>query len=316
MKAVVIEHFGDTNELHLEDVPTPHPMENEVQIEVMYASVNPVDWKIREGMLSKFLSHEFPLIPGWDASGIVKAIGKNVKKFKVGDAVYAYCRKPVVQWGTYAEYVCFEAENVALKPKKLDFAQAAAIPLTGLTAWQGLFDFAQLKKGESILIHAGAGGVGGMAIEFAKYAGAKVLTTASEENHAYVKKLGADVAIDYHKNNIVNEIKKLAPEGLDVVFDTVGGKTLHQSVELLKPHGRLIGIVEKLDPKLAKPKDLQFGYVFVRPNGNQLKQIADLIDAGKIIAPEIEKMKLEEAGKAQDKNRAGHTKGKIVLKVK
>src|ERR1700733_2368139 len=190
MKAMVIEKFGHEEQLHLGDIPTPLPSDNEVQIQVLYSAVNPVDWKIREGLMKNFLPHEFPLILGWDAAGIVKAIGKNVKKFKVGDEVFAYCRKPIVKWGTYAEYVCFDADNIALKPNNINFAEAAAIPLAGLTAWQALFDFAKLKKGESILIHGGAGGVGSFAIQFAKHAGAKVITTASKQNHDYVKKLG------------------------------------------------------------------------------------------------------------------------------
>ncbi len=315
MKAVVIESFGDVEKLHLEDIPTPQPTDNEVQIQIRYTSVNPVDWKIREGYLKNRLPHEFPLIPGWDASGVVALVGKNVKNFKKGDEVFAYCRKPVVKWGTYAEYICFDANNVALKPKNITFAQAAAIPLVGLTAWQALFDYAKLKRNESILIHAGAGGVGNFAIELAKNAGAKVYTTARKENHAYVKQLGADIAIDYQTQNFAAEIKKLVPQGLDVVFDMLGGEILQQSIELLKPQGRLISIYEQMDPNLAKKKNIQFSYVFVAPNGGELKQIADLISAGKVPIPHIEEMKLEEAAQAQEKIRQGHTRGKIVLKI-
>jgi NADPH:quinone reductase-like Zn-dependent oxidoreductase len=316
MKAMVIEKFGHEEQLHFEDLPTPKPTDNEVQIQVLYASVNPVDWKIREGLLKNLLPHEFPLIPGWDAAGVVTAVGKNVKTFKVNDEVFAYCRKPVVKWGTYAEYVCFDANNVALKPKTLNFAEAAAIPLAGLTAWQAIFDFLKLKKGETILIHAGAGGVGSFAIQFAKYAEAKILTTASKQNHDYVKTLGADYAIDYHKSNFVNEVKKLFPNGIDVVFDTVGGKTLQESLEILKPKGRIVSIIEQLDPELARAKNVQSGFVFVSPNGYELKQIASLIEQGKVCAPRIHEMPLSEASKAHEKSREGHTCGKIVLKIK
>lgn len=316
MKAMVMEEFGTIDHLHVDDVPTPTPADNEVQIQILYTSVNPVDWKICEGHLEKRAPHQFPLIPGWDASGVISAVGKNVKKFKVGDEVYAYCRKPTVQWGTYAEYVCVEDGNVALKPKNITFAQAAAIPQVGLTAWQGLFDIAKLKKGETILVHAGAGGVGGMAVQFAKNAGAKVYSTASSENHAYVKKLGADVVIDYKKQNFVDAIKKAVPEGLDVVFDTVGGDTLTASAEVLKPQGRLISLLGQLDPALAKKKNIQTGYVSVRPDARQLQQITELITTGKVVVPTIEEMKLTDAVKANEKNQTGHTKGKIVLKVK
>ncbi len=316
MKAFVIEHFGDVKEAHLKDVPTPQPLENEVQIQIHYTSVNPVDWKIGEGHLKNRIPHEFPLILGWDAAGIVKLVGKNVKNFKPDDEVFAYCRKPLIKWGTYAEYICFDANNIALKPKNISFAEAAAIPLVGLTAWQALFDYAKLKKGESILIHAGAGGVGSLAIEFAKNAGAKVFTTARKENHAYVKKLGADVAIDYTQQNFAEEIKKLNPQGLDVVFDCIGGPTLKESFSLLKPQGRLVSIIEQLDAETAKKKNIQFSYVFVSPNGKELKQIADLIEAGKVIPPHVETMKFEEAPKALQKIKEGHTRGKIVLKIK
>lgn len=316
MKAIVIEKFGHEEQLHLDEIPTPVPTDNEVQIQVLYTAVNPVDWKIREGFMKNYLPHEFPLILGWDAAGIVKSTGKNVKKFKAGDEVYAYCRKPIVKWGTYAEYVCFDADNIALKPKNINFAQAACVPLAGLTAWQALFDFAKLKKGESILIHGGAGGVGSFAIQFAKYAGAKIIATASKQNHNYVKKLGADYAIDYHQTNFLDDVLKLFPEGMDVVLDTIGGNTLTESLEIVKPKGRLVSIVDQIDPKMAKEKNIQFGFVFVSPNGSQLKQIASLIEQGKVATPFIEEMPLSDASKAHKKSREGHTKGKIVLKIK
>jgi NADPH:quinone reductase-like Zn-dependent oxidoreductase len=315
MKAIIIEKFGHEDQLHLEEIPTPSPTDNEIQIQILYTSVNPVDWKICEGMLESSLPHEFPIILGWDAAGVVKQIGKNVKKFKIDDEVYAYCLKPTIQWGTYAEFVCFDAENVALKPKNVSFAQAAAIPLVGLTAWQALFDFAKLKKNDSVLIHGGAGGVGGFALQFAKYTGAKIITTASRQNHEYVKELGADYAIDYHQSNFVEEVNKLFPDGLDVVFDTIGGETLNESVNILKPRGRLISIVDQLDPKLAKEKNIQFGFVFVSPNGNELRQISNLIEQKKVFPPFIEEMPLSDVAKAHKKSREGHIRGKIVLKV-
>jgi len=316
MKAMVIENFGGQEQLHFEDLPTPMPADNEVQIEIYYTAVNPVDWKIREGMLKGLMLHEFPLILGWDAAGIVTAAGKNVKNLKKGDAVFAYCRKKIVKWGTYAEYICVDAAHVALKPASLSYAQAASIPLVGLTAWQALFDFAKLKSGETILIHAGAGGVGSLAIEFAHQIGAKIITTASEEHHAYVKKLGADIAIDYHKDNVNDKIRKLYPDGIDVVLDCVGGQTLRDSYATLKPNGRIVSIVEQVDPELCKKHRVKGGFVFVSPNGKQLTEIADLISAGKIVSPHIEEMPLSAAAAAQEKIKQGHTQGKIVLKVK
>jgi NADPH2:quinone reductase len=316
MKAMVIENFGGVEQLHFEDFPTPIPADNEVQIEIYYTAVNPVDWKIREGMLKGLMLHEFPLIPGWDASGIVNKVGKNISSFKKGDEVFAYCRKPIVKWGTYAEYICVDASHVALKPKNLSFAQAASIPLVGLTAWQALFDFAKLQAGESILIHAGAGGVGSLAIELAHYTGAKIFTTASTEHHPYVKKLGADVPIDYKKCDFVSKIKELAPGGIDVVFDCVGGKTLQESFKVVKPHGRIVSIIEQVDPVLSAKYQVKGGFVFVSPNGKELEHIAKLIANGVVVSPQIEEMPLSAAAKAQDKIKEGHTQGKIVLKVK
>lgn len=315
MKAVAIKDFGGVEKLSVLELPIPEAAPNEVLIEVFYTAVNPVDWKIREGHLKEYLPHEFPLIPGWDAAGVVKSIGSDVKNLKPGDEVFAYCRKPTIKWGTYAEYVAFDAENVTLKPKNINFAQAAAIPLVGLTAWQALFDAAKLKKGETILIHAGSGGVGSMAIQFSKWAGARVLTTAGPMNHSYVEKLGADAAIDYHKG-FIDRVKELAPQGVDVVLDCVGGKTLQDSFELLKPNGRLISIVERVDPAAAKQHNIQGAFVFVAPNGKQLAEIAKLISENKVSVPNIEEMSLQDAAKAQEKSRGGHAKGKIVLRIK
>lgn len=315
MKAMVIESFGDVNELKLIDVPNPKPKENEVLIHIEYASVNPVDWKIREGLLKSRMPHEFPLIPGWDASGVVKEIGSNVHNLKPGDEVFAYCRKPIIKEGTYAEYICFDASQVAKKPKNINFAEAAAIPLAALTAWQALFDVIKLKKGQTILIHAGAGGVGGFAVQFAKHIGATVITTCSEANHSYVKRLGADFCIDYKKEDFIKQTEALAKGKVDAVLDTVGGQTLRDSIAVIKPEGFLVSIVEPPPPEAAQKNNIRCGYVFVRPDGKELGEIAKLIEEGKIKSPEIQEMNLSEAAKAQEKSKEGHTKGKIVLKI-
>lgn len=315
MKAVIIEDFGGVEKLKLTDVPVPPLGDNEVQIKIIYAAVNPVDWKIREGLLKSRMPYEFPIIPGWDAAGKISALGKNVKNFKVGNEVFAYCRKSTMKWGTYAEFMNVDASYVTLKPKKLNFAEAATIPLAGLTAWQALFDLAKLKKGETILIHAGAGGVGSLAIQFAKNAGAIVYTTASEANFSYVKELGADEVLDYKKEDFVKKIKSLQPDGIDVVFDTVGGNTLLESVKVLKKGGRIVSLLEQLPKEIADKYKIQAYYMFVSPNGAQLKQIADLIDQGKVQPPKIEEFPLKDAGLAQEKLRQGSGGGKIVLKI-
>lgn len=316
MKAMAIEAFGGSDQLRLMDLPIPEPEDDEIRIEVAAAGVNPVDWKIREGMLKEAFPHGFPLIPGWDAAGTVHALGKAATRFKVGDQVHAYCRKPVIQWGTYAEYVTVREAVTAPMPRNLSFAQAATIPLAGLTAWQALIDFALLAPGQTVLVHAGAGGVGGLAIQFAKHRGAKVYTTARESNHDYVKGLGADAAIDYTRQNFVDRVRALEPSGVDVVFDTVGGNTLTESYRVVRPDGVLISIVDVPDQRTAELYNLRTGYVFVEPNGDELREIGRLIEAGTVRAPAIEEMPLEAAAAAQDKNEARHVRGKIVLKVK
>ncbi|GAB4189172.1 MAG: NADP-dependent oxidoreductase [Simkaniaceae bacterium] len=314
MKAVVAEKYGKPSELKIVEMPAPDPKENEVQIAVEYTAVNPVDWKILEGYFDSY-PHEFPFVLGWDAAGTVRKTGKKVAAFQEGDEVYCYCRKPKIQWGTYAEYICMEEAHVALKPKNLNFAQAASIPLAGLTAWQALFDAGKLQENEKILIHAGAGGVGGMAIQFAKNRGAFVITTASTENFSYVKKLGADLAIDYREEDFAKRIRKEFPEGIDFALDTIGGETCRKNFSILKSNGRLVSLLEQFGENNPPPKDIACHFVFVEPNGQQLQQIAELIEQGKVIAPKIHEMRLEEAAKALQESRQGHVAGKIVLNV-
>lgn len=317
MKAMLIENFGGVEQLNLADVPIPTPQADEVLIEIAYTSVNPVEWKIREGMLNDILPHEFPIILGWDAAGTISAMGNNVTAFKPGDKVYAYCRKPTVHDGTYAEFITMDAAAVAPMPSNLSFAEAATIPLTGLTAWQALFDFAQLQAGNKLLIHAGSGGVGSLAIQFAKHCGATVYTTASRKNHDYVRELGADVTIDYTAENFVDVIKTAEPAGIDVVFDTLGGTAQESSYQVLKKGGTLVSIVAPPAVQTAEQYQVKAGFVFVSPNGKQLRQIAELIEGGGVRPANIaEELELKDAAIAQEKSRAHHIRGKIVLKIK
>ncbi len=290
---------------------------DEVLIELAYTGVNPVDWKIREGYLKDALPHELPIIPGWDAAGDIADVGEAVlADLKFGDKVYAYCRKPVVHDGTYAEAIAVPASYVAKVPSNLTLAQAAAVPLAGLTAWQALFDRAGLTGGHKLLVHAGAGGVGSFGVQFGKWAGATVYTTASAPNHDYVRALGADVAIDYRDEDFAERIARAEPQGLDVVFDLVGGDVLRRSYELLKPGGALVSIVDFPNEDLARRGGLKACFHFVEPSGDQLQEIGDLIEAGEITSPEIEVMPLEEAAQAQQRSQAGHVRGKLVLKIK
>lgn len=315
MKAVTFDNFGMQDHPQFEEVPTPKPGPGEVLIQIKYAGVNPVDWKLIEGYLRKRLPHQFPIIPGWDAAGVIAEVGPQVTEFKVGDEVYAYCRKYVVQWGTYAEYVAIDEKSVALKPKTLGFKEAAAIPLVGLTAWQGLYDHGELKKGQTVLIHAGAGGVGSIAIAFAKNTGAKVYTTASTPNHDYVKSLGADIIIDYQKENFVQKMKTYEPNGVDLVLDCVGDKILEESYQVVKSGGRLVSIVNPINQELAKKYQLTGVFFMLKNSGKDLTSIAQLIDSGKIKIPEIKEYPLSQISDAWKQIQTHHTRGKLVLKI-
>lgn len=305
---MVIEQFAEDAPLSLRELPTPEPQDNEVLIRIDYASINPVDQKIRAGLLTSRLPHAFPLILGWDAAGTIAKVGKNVGNFKVNDAVFAYCRKPTMQWGTFAEYVTVDETCVAHAPSSISLKEAAAVPLVGLTAWQSLAS-ANLQKGQTILIHAGAGGVGSLAIQFAKIIGAFVITTCSQKNESYVKNLGADLIIDYTKDDFVVVIQKAFPEGIDAVFDTMGGETAQRSLKLLRPKGHFVSILEHFE----STKAFSASYVFVQPNGRELTQIATLIDQGKVQPPAIEVMPLKDAEAGLQKIQTGHVRGKIVL---
>jgi NADPH2:quinone reductase len=315
MKAAYIDAFAPSGNIKVGQVPTPKPRAGEISVAVAYAGVNPADAKIAEGLFQSRLPNHFPLILGWEASGIVHDLGEGVTSFKKGDKVYLYCKKPTIQWGTWAEYVTCAAEHVALVPKNISMAEAAAVPLAGLTAWQALFDKAQLQSGERILIHAGGGGVGGFAIQWAKTHGAYVITTASPAKSAYVKQLGADEIIDYQKNSFVEQIRRTHPSGIDVVFDTIGGSVYRQSFEVLKPGGRIVSLLEHPDSGLAQKYHVRAEYFMVSPNGKQLKEMARLLELGKAKPPVVQEMSLDEAPLAIDEIRKGHTLGKIVLEI-
>lgn len=316
MKAIVIDSFGGPEKLREAEVPKPVPGRREILIEVAAAGVNPVDWMIREGMLADMFPHEFPLIPGWDAAGTVSAAGSDVGRFRPGDRVFAYCRKPKVRHGAYCEFVAVDEATAAPMPRNITFAQAASIPLAGLTAWQSLFGAAGLSENGRILVHAGAGGVGSLAIQLARHAGAKVYTTARAPGHDYVKSLGAHVAIDYRKENFARVLGKREPGGIDVVFDTVGGHVQDESFKVLKPGGTLVSIVSIPDAAEARRHGVKGAFVFVEPSGEQLRGIAALVEDGSVRPPEIYEMLLADAAKAQELSRTGHVRGKIVLRVR
>ena len=314
MKSILIHQYGGTEVLKLEEIPIPSFKKNEILLQVKAAGVNPVDLKIRKGFLKDRLPNVFPITLGWDASGVVEAVGSEVKGFKPGDEVMAYTRKEVIHDGTYAEYIVVTSEHLAFKPKKSSFQEAAVLPLAGLTAYQVLFESLKIKSGEKILIHAGAGGVGGYAIQMAKLFGAYVLTTSSASNFDYVKGLGADEVIDYRANDFVKQILEKNAEGLDAVFDTVGGDVQKRSVDVLKKGGRLTSILA-LDETFFKGKPIQIGYVFVRPDAEQLALLGKWVEKGNLKITVSHVFPLREVAMAHQIQESGHGYGKLALLI-
>ena len=314
MKAIVMRQFGDASVLHLEDMPKPIPKEDEVLIQVEYAGVNHIDWKIREGLMKEMMPYTFPIIPGWDVSGVIVECGKKVKDLKIGDEVFAFVKKPIIQWGAYAEYIAFTAEGVALKPKFLSFAQAATLPLASLAAWEALVDIVKLKKSETIFIHGGSGSVGAMAIQLAKHIGATVITTSGPKKRDYMQQLGADFVVDY-KGNFGEKIREYIPEGVDVVFDCYDKEQLDQAAHVLKKRGRLVSILKEFNASLAK-LDIDTFFLSTHPDSKESKTIAKWFEQKKFQPLPLEEMPLSQAAQAQEKQRLGDASKKIALKVR
>jgi len=308
MKAVRIHAYGGPEVLHYEDTPIPQLQPDDLLIRVRATAVNPVDWKIREGFLQGVLNHCLPLTLGWDVSGEVAAVGPEVIRFQIGDAVYT--RPNIERDGGYADYIAVKASEAALKPVKLDHDHAAAVPLAALTAWQALVDAAQLRSGQTVLIHAAAGGVGSFAVQLAKARGAKVIATASAVNVGLVMELGADQFVDYTRSRFEEVAKEV-----DVVFDTIGGETQTRSWSVLKPGGMLVSVVSPPPEATAAAYGVRSAFVFVQPSSSQLDAITQLIDEGRIKPILHTIMPLYEARQAQVISQGGHVRGKIVLHV-
>lgn len=307
MRAVRIHEYGGPEKLVLEDVPVPKPVAGEVLVKIHSAAVNPVDWKIREGHLAGFLEHQLPLTLGWDFAGEIVALGENVTDWRVGDAVYSRCN--ISRNGTYAEYVVVDAAEIAAKPATADWNHAAAIPLVTLTAWQALYDIAQLSPGDRVLIHAGAGGVGMAGIQLAKLRGATVYTTCSTRNIDLVTALGADHVIDYTQADFASLTD------LDVVFDTMGGDIQARSWSVLKTGGLLVSVVDAPDENIAQQHGVKSAFWFVQPNGQQLAEIASSYDQGKFKMPIDRTFTLDAIKEAHAASESHRTRGKLVLEI-
>ena len=315
MKAVFHKCFGDSSVLEVGQWDDPLPGPGQVLIRVAAAAVNPIDWKIREGLFECIFEHRFPVIPGWDVAGKIAALGPGAKGFELGDRVYAYCRQPLAHEGAYAQYIRLPESYPARLPEGLDFAAAATIPLCALTGWQSLKVFGRVGAGDKVLIHAGAGGVGSLGIQIAKYLGATVYATASAANTGYCRGLGADYVIDYQSISYIDKIKKLVPEGLDMIFDAVGGSIPNESLDLIKSGGALACLNEAPDEADAEVHGIRATRIYAEASGKALAHISTLIEAGALRPPEIRTFPLEAAAEAMDLSQAGHVRGKLVLLV-
>ena len=305
MKAIRIHQYGGPEVLAQVEMQRPTPGPNEVLIRVQAAAVNPVDWKMRAGYVKEVFPLTFPATLGWDVSGSVEETGADVTRFKRGDEVYA-----LLEGGGYAEYAVARETVVARKPRTVDHVHAAAVPVVGLTAWQALFEVAQLRAGQKVLIHAAAGGVGNFAVQFAKAKGAYVIGTASSRNQAFLRELGVDNAVDYQKTRFEDVARDV-----DVVLDTVGGDTQERSFKVLKKGGILVSIVQPPSEELAAKHDVRALFYGAHASSSDLAEIAKLIDNGKV-KPVVETvLPLAEARRAHELSESGHARGKIVLKA-
>lgn len=310
MKAIVINQYGSPEVLVEQEVSLPEIKDDQVLVEMKATSINPVDWKLREGALKEERSLDFPITLGGDAAGIVKEVGKEVTEFQPGDRVFS--RPTASRNGTYAEYASIDANLLAKIPENVSFEEAAAVPLVGQTAWEALVDIAKVKEGDQVLIHGGSGGVGHLAIQIAKHFGAYVATTASEKNEDYVKSLGADQFINYKTEDFTTILSDF-----DVVLDTQAGETQEKSFSVLKEGGTLVSTLSPPDEDKAAEKNIHAEFFLLNPDGERLKKMADLMAQG-TLKPTIGKtLPLTQEGlrKAHEIGENHSTQGKIVIQV-
>ena len=332
MKAFIVDRYGKKGSRRMGEMPDPQLQEDDVLVQVHAAGVNPLDSKIAHGEFKLILPYRLPLILGNDFAGVVVRVGSRVRRFEPGDEVYA--RPDADRIGAFAQFIAIREDSLAIKPKDLTMEEAASIPLVGLTAWQALIEKANLKKGQKVLIHAGSGGVGTFAIQLAKHVGAIVATTTSAANLDWVKALGADIVIDYTKDDFATILRDY-----DVVLNSLGGDVLEKSLQVLQPGGKLISISGPPDPdfarelgspwilrqvmrllsyrirKKAKRYGVSYSFLFMKASGDQLREISRLIDSRVIRAVVDRVFPFESTNEAMAYVESGRAKGKVVVKV-
>ncbi|MGM0168170.1 alcohol dehydrogenase [Enterococcus sp. AZ135] len=331
MKTAMIHEYGQKN-IEVAETAMPKIREKDVLVKIAAASINPIDLKTKDGKMKMLLTYKMPLILGSDFSGTVMEVGEGVTDYLVGDKVYGRVQKDRI--GTFSEYLAVAQTDIALMPKNISYEEAAAIPLVGLTSYQALYEVMQLTDQDKVLIQAGSGGIGTIAIQLAKLSGAYVATTTSEKNAAFVKALGADKVIDYHKENFEDVLTEY-----DYVFDTMGGEILEKAFKIVKPKGKVVtlsgipnrrfaqeyglpiwkqgvlALASRKFTKLEKAADVSYHFLFMRPDGQQLARLTELIEDGKL-RPIIDRViPFEDIQTAFDYSASGRAKGKIIIKM-
>lgn len=304
-QSIRVHNYGGPEQLQLEQIQHPDLQTGEVLVRVHAAGVNPIDWKIRQGMMKDFMPTQFPYTPGVDIAGVIAEIGPGDTEFQIGQAVYGQSTQ-----GAYSEYSIASVKALALKPRTLSFDEAAAIPVGATTAWQGLFDYAKLEAGQQVLIQGGAGGVGLFAVQFTRWKGAHVQAIASRSNVDFVRSLGAEKVIDYTATSVAD-----AAHDVDMVYDTVGGAALDSSIQVLKEGGTLISIAGLPDEQKVKEKNIRVVSFSAQVNSKLLETFAQLIDEGKIKVIIAKIFPLSQAKQAHELSQSGHGRGRIVLHI-
>ena len=306
MRAIAYNRFGGPDVLELMELPTPKVGPDSVLIRVRAAAVNPVDWKVREGYLDGLMDSVFPIVPGWDVSGVVEQVGLDTPEFSVGDEVVGYVRKDVLHGGTTAELVSAPVRTLARKPAALSWEEAAALPLAGLTAYQALRRLG-VGEGDTVLVHNASGGVGGFAVQIARVLGARVIGTASAGRHEYVRTLGGE-PVEYG-DGMVAAVRALAPAGVDVVLDLVGGGVVATTSEVGAPGVRLGSVAD------GDVATYGGAYLWVRPDADDLEDLGDLVERGDLRVEVAQVFALEETAQAHELSASGRVRGKVVVRV-
>lgn len=308
MRAIQIQQFGGPEVLTVHELPIPSPGQGELLLRVHAAGINPVDTGVRSGRFAALAAAAPPYVPGFDVSGTVSAVGNGITDFKIGDEVFALL--DLRRGGGYAEFAIVKEDEAALKPGNISFSEAASLPLVTLTAWQVLFEVGNLQAGQTVLIHAGAGGVGSVAIQLAKWRGAKVIATASKYNHGFLGELGVDVPVDYR----TQQFEDFASD-IDLVLDTIGGDTQIRSMSTLKEGGQLVSIVGLTPEGRSPSRNIEVTSILVRPDAGQLRAIGELVEDG-VLKPILSyRFPLTEAPAAHQQSESRRTRGKIVLEM-